>query len=64
MRLTSALAKSDEKVVVVRTVAVIHFNPHHLQVVDSEDMFGADDDDWAIYRKIVRVVFLHKCVSC
>ena len=40
------------------------FQPHHLQPVDSEDMFGADDDDWAIYRKIVRVVFLHKCVSC
>ena len=40
----------------MRTVAVIHFNPHHLQVVVSEDMFGADDDDWAIYRKIVRVI--------
>lgn len=23
---------------------------------DTEDMFGADDDDWAIYRKIVRVI--------
>lgn len=25
---------------------------------NGEDMFGADDDDWAIYRKIVRVVVL------
>jgi hypothetical protein len=23
-----------------------------------EDMFGADDADWAIYRKIVYIIFL------
>lgn len=31
-----------------------------LMVDVSEDTFGADDADWAIYRKIVRLLHLHR----
>jgi hypothetical protein len=31
----------------------------------SEDMFGADDGDWAIYRKIVRITLcINMRLSC
>jgi hypothetical protein len=55
---TNGLEKSDGKVVVVR-VSVIHVNLSALLVsYGIEDMFGADDEDWAIYRKIVAIAHI------
>ena len=51
----SVLAKSDEKVAAVRTFIVI-YQILSFMTCGTEDMFGADDGDWAIYRKIVCII--------
>ena len=49
----NGLEKNDEKLVVVRVCHSMPSLSARSLSFGIEDMFGADDEDWAIYRKIV-----------
>lgn len=52
----NGLGKNDGKLV---AVCVYHSMPSLSACslfLGIEDMFGADDEDWAIYRKIVTII--------
>ena len=52
----NVLVKRDAKEVEVRVSITIFRLLCSLTPRGIEDMFGADDEDWAIYRKIVCII--------
>lgn len=55
----TAFLRKREKVATVRAAKLLlrELNAEHLRR-PLEDTFGADDADWAIYRKIVRSIYI------